>query len=179
MGAKLKPAETRVIDPSSPVPLDVESGVVPVAKGSPRRLPMLPSAAESPGESGIQTAVEAFSRQPEQGELEAEDRYYRNLIPLEKPGPGEQYAFQVDLDACTGCKACVVACHVMNGLDEGETFRTVGLLHGGTPEAPVRQTVTSACHHCLEPACLSGCPTGAYEKSPLTGIVKHLDDQCF
>ncbi|MGZ3406441.1 MAG: DmsC/YnfH family molybdoenzyme membrane anchor subunit, partial [Polyangia bacterium] len=38
--------------------------------------------------------------------------------------------------------------------------------------------VTTACHHCLDPACMSGCPVGAYEKDALTGIVKHLDDQC-
>jgi Fe-S-cluster-containing dehydrogenase component/DMSO reductase anchor subunit len=54
----------------------------------------------------------------------------------------------------------------------------VGLLHGGTPQAPAQQTVTTACHHCLEPACLTGCPVKAYEKHPVTGIVKHLDDQC-
>ncbi|HEX2671282.1 MAG TPA: DmsC/YnfH family molybdoenzyme membrane anchor subunit, partial [Polyangiaceae bacterium] len=123
--------------------------------------------------------MEIFSRQHDSSDTHPSEPVYRDLIPLEAPGPGEQYAFQVDLDACTGCKACVVACHVLNGLDEGESFRTVGLLHGGAPEAPVRQTVTSACHHCIEPACQSGCPTGAYEKSPLTGIVKHLDDQCF
>jgi Fe-S-cluster-containing dehydrogenase component/DMSO reductase anchor subunit len=51
-------------------------------------------------------------------------------------------------------------------------------LHGGTPLEPVQQTVTTACHHCLEPACMKGCPVGAYEKDPVTGIVKHLDDQC-
>jgi formate dehydrogenase iron-sulfur subunit len=38
--------------------------------------------------------------------------------------------------------------------------------------------VTTACHHCLEPACMHGCPVQAYEKDPVTGIVKHLDDQC-
>ena len=42
----------------------------------------------------------------------------------------------------------------------------------------MQQTVTTACHHCLEPACLNGCPVKAYEKDPVTGIVKHLDDQC-
>jgi DMSO reductase anchor subunit/ferredoxin len=42
----------------------------------------------------------------------------------------------------------------------------------------VLQHVTSACHHCLDPACLYGCPVGAYEKDPATGIVKHFDDQC-
>ena len=40
------------------------------------------------------------------------------------------------------------------------------------------QHVTTACHHCVEPACLAGCPVDAYEKDPITGIVAHLDDQC-
>ena len=35
-----------------------------------------------------------------------------------------------------------------------------------------------ACHHCVDPACLNGCPADAYEKDPVTGIVRHLDDQC-
>jgi len=43
---------------------------------------------------------------------------------------------------------------------------------------PLQQTVTTACHHCLDPACLTGCPVDAYEKDPVTGIVSHLDDQC-
>jgi len=103
---------------------------------------------------------------------------YRDLIPLSAPGPGEQYAFQVDLDACTGCKACVSACHSLNGLDDNETWRDVGLIHGGAPAAPYQQTVTTACHHCADPGCLNGCPVLAYEKDPLTGIVRHLDDQC-
>ncbi|HEY3495042.1 MAG TPA: DmsC/YnfH family molybdoenzyme membrane anchor subunit [Polyangiaceae bacterium] len=126
------------------------------------------------------TAVERFSQRHAADALAPDTRYYRDLLPLERPGPGEQLSFQVDLDACTGCKACVTACHRLNGLDddEGETWRSVGLLHGGTPEAPVQQTVTTACHHCLDPACMKGCPVGAYEKDPVTGIVKHLDDQC-
>src|SRR6516162_5373448 len=99
---------------------------------------------------------------------------------LECPPKGEGRTLVDDLlDACTGCKACVTACHSLNGLDEGETWRDVGLLVGGTSELPVLQHVTSACHHCLDPACLAACPVNAYEKDPLTGIVKHLDDQCF
>src|SRR5690606_34885961 len=46
------------------------------------------------------------------------------------------------------------------------------------PSAPVLQHVTTACHHCVEPGCLHGCPVLAYEKDPVTGIVRHLDDQC-
>jgi Fe-S-cluster-containing dehydrogenase component/DMSO reductase anchor subunit len=129
-------------------------------------------------EQGSMTAVERFARKHDEGTLPAQARYYRDLIPLDRPRPGQQYAFEVNLDTCTGCKACVAACHSLNGLDETEIWRTVGLLHGGTPEAPAQQTVTTACHHCVEPACMLGCPVKAYEKDPVTGIVKHLDDQC-
>jgi Fe-S-cluster-containing hydrogenase component 2 len=124
------------------------------------------------------TAVERFTRHHDQGATPTQERYYRDLIPLGRPGPGQQYAFEVDLDVCTGCKACVAACHSLNGLDEGEVWRTVGLLLGGTADAPVQQTVTTSCHHCVDPACMRGCPVKAYEKDPVTGIVRHLDDQC-
>jgi Fe-S-cluster-containing dehydrogenase component/DMSO reductase anchor subunit len=124
------------------------------------------------------TAVERFSAWHATDHAPADARLYRNLIPLAAPGPGEQYAFEVDLDACSGCKACVAACHNLNGLEEGETWREVGLLVGGTRREPVAQHVTTACHHCLEPGCLAGCPVLAYDKDPLTGIVRHLDDQC-
>ncbi len=123
------------------------------------------------------TAVERFSRAHVQGELPAQARYYRDLIPLTRPGPGEQYAFVVNLDTCTGCKACVSACHSLNGLEEEETWRSVGLLHSAGVEA-YQQAVTTACHHCVEPACLEGCPVMAYDKDEETGIVRHLDDQC-
>ena len=84
----------------------------------------------------------------------------------------------MDLDSCTGCKACVVACHSLNGLDDDEAWRDVGFVVGGSRAAPYQQTVTTACHHCADPGCLNGCPVLAYEKDPITGIVRHLDDQC-
>lgn len=124
------------------------------------------------------TAVDRFSQLHGTAAIPAQERYYRDLIPQASPQPGEQFAFEVDLDACSGCKACVSACHTLNGLDEHETWRDVGLLHGGTAELPVMQHVTTACHHCIEPACMLGCPVMAYDKDPVTGIVRHLDDQC-
>ncbi|KAA0139209.1 molybdopterin oxidoreductase [Gimesia chilikensis] len=125
------------------------------------------------------TAVDEFARQYEAEALPAQSRYYADLIPSKSPQSDEQYAFQVDLDRCSGCKACVTACHSMNGLDENETWRDVGLLIGGTSQDPIYQHVTTACHHCLDPGCMQACPVNAYEKDPITGIVKHLDDQCF
>jgi formate dehydrogenase iron-sulfur subunit len=130
------------------------------------------------GEQQLLTPVATFSRQHERHTVPAQEKYYRDLIPLTSPAPGEQYAFAVDLDACTGCKACVTACHNLNGLDDDETWRDVGVLFGGTVLEPVQQTITTACHHCVDPACMNGCPVNAYDKNPVTGIVRHLDDQC-
>lgn len=126
------------------------------------------------------TVVERFAEAPRPvADEPAQAKYYRELIPLARPLAGEQYAFTVELDACSGCKACVTACHSLNGLDEGETFRDVGAFAGRDGQGEhVLQHVTTACHHCLEPACLTGCPTRAYDKDPITGIVRHLDDQC-
>ncbi len=122
------------------------------------------------------TAVDRFSQHHDARHQDV----WSDLIPLTQPRPGEQYRFEVDMDACTGCKACVAACHSLNGLDEGESFRSVGTLYGydASSNLALVQTVTTACHHCVEPACMIGCPTNAYEKDPVTGIVKHLDDQC-
>jgi Fe-S-cluster-containing dehydrogenase component/DMSO reductase anchor subunit len=124
------------------------------------------------------TAVERFSEAHDRHDVPAQAKYYRQLLPTRSPAPGEQYAFAVDLDLCSGCKACVTACHNLNGLEEEETWRSVGLLIGDGGNEPFQQTVTTSCHHCLEPACLEGCPVLAYEKDPRTGIVRHLDDQC-
>lgn len=130
-------------------------------------------------EQATLTAVDKFSSwhsETAPGNLE---NWYRELLPLAAPGPGEQYAFEVNLDRCSGCKACVTACHNLNGLDddEGESFRDVGLLlDPAAMKGP--QHITTACHHCQEPLCAEGCPVLAYEKQPDTGVVKHLDDQC-
>jgi Fe-S-cluster-containing dehydrogenase component/DMSO reductase anchor subunit len=124
------------------------------------------------------TVVEKFSQLHGAGAVGLDARKYRDLIPVSAPPAGHQYAFEVDLDKCSGCKACVTACHSLNGLDEGESWRDVGLLISDDWRRPFQQTVTTACHHCVDPGCLNGCPVLAYEKDPITGIVKHLDDQC-
>ena len=161
------------------------------------RIPSPPAAGESVGtlidalirEQQTLSAVESFSAHHDATPAGLESSY-RHLIPLTAPRPGEQYGFEVDLDRCSGCKGCVTACHSLNGLEEGESWRQVGLLVGetiiprpggagpGSAVLPVQRTVTTACHHCLEPACLLGCPVLAYDKEPTTGIVRHLDDQC-
>ena len=154
-----------------------------------QRLPALKHASKPDHEQGnlidqllseqkqLQTPVARFSDVHLQRKPDLAD-HYRSLIPLTKPGDDEQYAFEVSLDRCTGCKACVSACHSLNGLDDHESWRDVGTLLGGSESPRWQQTVTTACHHCEDPGCMNGCPVGAYEKDKDTGIVRHLDDQC-
>ena len=120
--------------------------------------------------------VADFAHQHERNEIAG--KRFQKLLPFSVPTRGQQYAFEVDLDKCSGCKACVTACHALNGLDDGEAWRETGLLVSDDWRNPFQQVVTTACHHCVDPGCLNGCPVLAYEKDPLTGIVRHLDDQC-
>ena len=155
------------------------SATLPVVSSKPKQVGSADLIEQLLAEQQSLTAVEAFSRvhdanadaEPEQA------RYYKKLLPATPPGPDQQYSFEVDLDQCSGCKACVVACHTLNGLEEDESWRRVGTITIGE-ELPRVQHVTTACHHCEDPGCLNGCPVKAYNKDPNTGIVRHLDDQC-
>ncbi len=96
------------------------------------------------------------------------------LLPLED---GEQYRFTFDMNSCVGCHSCEVACAEQNGTSIGEAWRRVGELESGTFPTTRRFNLSMACNHCLEPTCLSGCPTNAYEKLG-NGIVVHHPDEC-
>jgi Fe-S-cluster-containing dehydrogenase component/DMSO reductase anchor subunit len=156
-----------------------------------QRIPALPATQKAPApapevrtlidqllaeQKTLQTPVARFAET--KNRLPDLEPHYRSLIPLTRPGIGEQYAFEVSLDRCTGCKACVSACHSLNGLDDHEAWRDTGVLLGGADAPGWQQTITTACHHCEDPGCMNGCPVGAYEKDADTGIVRHLDDQC-
>jgi len=90
---------------------------------------------------------------------------------------GEQYRFGFSMEACVGCHSCEVACAEQNGLPDGIAWRRVGELEGGAHPTARRYHLSMGCNHCVEPLCLQGCPTGAYEKLG-NGIVAHHADDC-
>jgi DMSO reductase iron-sulfur subunit len=96
------------------------------------------------------------------------------LLPL---AAGEQYRFGFDMEACIGCHSCEVACAEQNGLPAGTTWRRVGEVEGGDHPRARRFHLSMSCNHCLEPACLEGCPTNAYVKLD-NGVVAHHADDC-
>ncbi len=99
-------------------------------------------------------------------------------IPDRRPAPGEQYRFHIDMDACIGCKCCVVACNEQNGNPAEINWRRVSDLEGGRFPLAQRAHFSMGCNHCADPTCLAGCPVDAYTKSPDTGIVHHSADTC-
>lgn len=96
------------------------------------------------------------------------------LLPLEA---GQQYRFGFDMGACIGCHSCEVACAEQNGLPPDTVWRRVGEIEGGSHPETRRFHLSMACNHCLEPTCLSGCPTEAYVKLD-NGVVQHNADEC-
>ncbi len=101
----------------------------------------------------------------------------RPLIPEEPLGEGEQYRFHFDMTRCVGCQCCVVACNEQNNNPADVTWRRVGEIEGGLYPDTKKHHFSMACNHCLDPACLTGCPTDAYVKLD-NGIVKHQSEEC-
>lgn len=90
----------------------------------------------------------------------------------------EQALFTLDLDRCTGCSACAIACRTENLVDAQLDWRRIHTFNEqNLPEAAVFH-YSLACNHCLEPACLYGCPANAYSKDPVTGAVLLDGDRC-
>jgi formate dehydrogenase iron-sulfur subunit len=100
------------------------------------------------------------------------------LVPTRRPDAGEQYRFRFDMTKCIGCKCCVVACNEQNGNPAHVTWRSVGEVEGGFYPYTQRFYLSMGCNHCLEPSCLNGCPTEAYTKDPLTGVVELDSNAC-
>ncbi|MGQ0434919.1 MAG: DmsC/YnfH family molybdoenzyme membrane anchor subunit, partial [Microthrixaceae bacterium] len=96
------------------------------------------------------------------------------LLPLDA---GEQYRFGFSMSACIGCHSCEVACAEQNGLPDGTVWRRVGEVEGGSFPDTRRLQLSMSCNHCLDAACLTGCPTNAYEKLA-NGVVAHHADEC-
>jgi anaerobic dimethyl sulfoxide reductase subunit B (iron-sulfur subunit) len=97
----------------------------------------------------------------------------------------KQYAFYFDSSACSGCKACQMACKDKHGLRVGLLWRRVYEVTGGgwtrRGEAWLSSVfaynVSLACNHCERPICVEVCPTRAATKRP-DGIVLIDPDKC-
>jgi anaerobic dimethyl sulfoxide reductase subunit B (iron-sulfur subunit) len=83
-----------------------------------------------------------------------------------------QMGFYFDQTRCTGCFTCIVACKDYNNIEPGPaSWRKVTTLEKGRYPELFVAFLSSACYHCIEPACAIACPAGAIFKRELDGIV--------
>jgi anaerobic dimethyl sulfoxide reductase subunit B (iron-sulfur subunit) len=92
--------------------------------------------------------------------------------------PGGQIGFLVDATRCINCKTCEVACKDFNDADIGVRIRQVRTFEGGEFPGVFAYAISMSCNHCEDPACLQGCPAGAYTKRVTDGIVEHDPERC-
>ena len=95
----------------------------------------------------------------------------------------------IDLDRCTGCGACMVACAVENNVPPapqqatdrtGDTWmRVYEVESGGTYPDVQTVFIPMMCQQCEdEPPCVTVCPQNAVEVDPATGIVAQIPERC-
>lgn len=81
--------------------------------------------------------------------------------------------FYIDMNACTGCKTCMMACIDKNDLPKDVNYRRVSEYVGGDwaeeRDGTMLQNlfvyyITMACNHCEKPSCVEACPTTAMHK---------------
>jgi len=89
-----------------------------------------------------------------------------------------QAAFTLDLNRCTGCSACRLACELANDVSPGVHWRSVTTFNEARWAGATVLHYSLACNHCGAPTCLAGCPAGAYEKDADTGAVILHRERC-
>jgi len=104
---------------------------------------------------------------------------------------GVRYGMVIDLDKCTGCMACSVACQQENSIpfreDESNKVRSITWmeiyqLDNGKPYPEYRQAyLPRLCLHCDSspyPPCTFVCPVNATHRDEDTGLVNHIPVRC-
>ena len=122
-------------------------------------------------------------------------------VPMAKAGDSKEFALDPDAvglmyDAtkCIGCRACMPACQNANGLKpdvggSGGLYQQPDTLNARTKnliklytaaDGSERSFMKQQCMHCVDPACVSGCPMEALHKEPhgVVGWTSHLCIGC-
>lgn len=98
-----------------------------------------------------------------------------------------KWGMAIDLDRCTGCQACAVACRAENNIpmagaantEKGRAIFWMNLLRisEGTYPSVRQQFFPTPCNHCEDPPCIKVCPVGATTQSE-EGIIQQVPERC-
>lgn len=89
------------------------------------------------------------------------------------------FCIVVDVDHCTGCKGCEIACKNENQLPLGERWNRLLLCgpYGKYPDVS-QYYLPVQCQQCENAPCVEVCPTGASYRDAATNIVQIDKEKC-
>ncbi len=88
-----------------------------------------------------------------------------------------RYGLAIDLNRCTGCYACVVACKSENSTLPGVYWIRIDEVEQGQFPKVSKTFIPMLCMHCAEVPCAEACPAGAIYTDK-NGVVLIDDESC-
>lgn len=119
-----------------------------------------------------ESTFDEWSRNPASGNEIREEHLKHYTTLYDKPEfPGHHWGLAVDLNSCTGCGNCTIACQVENNIPVigKEQVRARRIMHwiridryfSGAPENPKVSFQPVMCQHCDNAPCENVCPVAA------------------
>lgn len=98
-------------------------------------------------------------------------------VSIGKRPEGPAWAMVIDLQKCTGCDSCTIACKAENRTPPGINYNVVLEEEQGVFPNVRRVNIPRPCMQCDEPPCVTVCPVNATYKGD-DGIVVIDADRC-
>lgn len=86
--------------------------------------------------------------------------------------------FTLDLNRCTGCRACELACSTENYLGFGRSWRRIESFNAECDPRAAHHHLSIGCNHCENAPCLAACPARAISRDEGQCLVTLNPDQC-